>query len=87
MRALHGSDSHLHWSVTQEDVHVHGDSAWIAYVNQGSMVTKDGVIPRQWLESAFLTKQTGAWKIEFWHSSPVAQQDDHAKAGGYSGRP
>ena len=57
------------WKVTEPDVHISGDDAWITYVNQGS-ITKDGkTVPQSWLESANLHKASGHWLIEFVHST------------------
>jgi hypothetical protein len=60
------------WSVTKPDVHVHCNEAWIAYVNEGS-ITKPGTppTPTEWLESAVLERQNGAWKLVFFHSTRV----------------
>jgi hypothetical protein len=60
------------WSVTQPDVHVHCDEAWIAYVNEGS-ITKPGAgsTPMEWLESAVLERQGGEWKMVFFQSTRV----------------
>jgi ketosteroid isomerase-like protein len=62
---------HYEWNITQPDVHITGDTAWIAYVNDGSVTDASGTIHRQWLESAFLRKEAGTWKIAFFHSTRV----------------
>ncbi len=65
------------WTVTQPDVHVHCDEAWIAYVNDGS-ITMPGAAkptPMQWLESAVLERQGGTWKMVFFHSTRVPPQE------------
>lgn len=51
-----------------------GDTAWIAYVNQGSIADSSGTVDQQWLESAFLQKQEGTWKIVFLHSTASLSQ-------------
>ncbi len=68
--------SRMHWAVTQADVHVRGNSAWIAYVNDGSATVGGHSVHRQWLESAFLENSSGTWKISFWHSTPVPASTD-----------
>jgi ketosteroid isomerase-like protein len=60
------------WNVTEPDVHISGNTAWIAYVNQGSITDASGTLGQKWLESAFLQKQAGIWKIAFMHSTRVA---------------
>jgi hypothetical protein len=71
--ALHAKGAKAVWTVTQPDVHISGDHAWIAYLNVGSLkMSADApVVPMQWLESATLAKQNGQWKIEFFHSTRV----------------
>ena len=59
------------WSVTSPDVHVNGSIAWIAYVDKGTKTTPSGTVNMEWLESAFLTKEQGRWKLVFMHSTPV----------------
>src|SRR5260370_27373990 len=69
------------WNVTEPDVHISGNTAWIAYVNQGSITDASGTVSQKWLESAFLQKQGGIWKIVFMHSTrvPVAPPESHGK--------
>lgn len=42
---------------------------WIAYVNDGSITDASGRANQRWLESAFLQKQAGVWKVLFMHST------------------
>ena len=74
LKAAHAKGQKYEWNVTNPDVHITGDTAWIAYVNQGSMTDASGKQDLQWLESAFLVKQDGAWKIAFMHSTQAAKQ-------------
>jgi ketosteroid isomerase-like protein len=69
---LHGQGAKAVWTVTQPDVHINGNYAWISYVNVGSfqMSATSPVVPTTWLESATLEKQ-GTWKIAFFHSTRV----------------
>jgi ketosteroid isomerase-like protein len=71
IKAQHAAGKHYEWNVTEPDVHVSGDTAWIAYVNKGSITYASGTTPARWLESAFLQKQAGSWKIVFVHSTRV----------------
>jgi ketosteroid isomerase-like protein len=71
IKAQHAAGKHYEWNVTEPDVHISGDSAWIAYVNQGSITDASGTTQLKWLESAFLQKQAGGWKIVFVHSTRV----------------
>jgi hypothetical protein len=59
------------WSVTEPDVHVDCHTAWIAYVNKGSVTSQAGKQDLSWLESAVLEKQDGVWRIRFLHSTQV----------------
>lgn len=71
IKAQHAAGRRYEWNVTEPDVHVSGNTAWAAYVNRGSIGDTSGTVPVQWLESAILEKQDGAWKIAFMHSTRV----------------
>jgi ketosteroid isomerase-like protein len=71
IKAQHVAGQHYEWNVTEPDVHISGDTAWIAYVNKGSITDASGTTQLKWLESAFLQKQEGSWKIVFVHSTRV----------------
>jgi ketosteroid isomerase-like protein len=71
IKALHAAGKRYDWNVTEPDVHISGNSAWIAYVNQGSITDASGTTKQSWLESAFLQKEKGVWKIVFMHSTRV----------------
>ena len=72
VKAQHAAGKRYEWNVAEPDVHIHGDTAWIAYVNKGSIGDASGTTKQNWLESAFLEKQGGDWKIVFMHSTRVA---------------
>jgi ketosteroid isomerase-like protein len=76
IKAQHAAGKRYEWNVTEPDVHISGNTAWIAYVNKGSITDASGTVNQNWLESAFLEKQAGTWKIVFMHSTrvPVATQ-------------
>jgi hypothetical protein len=73
--AQHARGAKYVWTVTQPDVHVHCDEAWIAYVNDGSVQPAAGapVTPMKWLESAVLRRESGEWKVVFFHSTRQAK--------------
>jgi ketosteroid isomerase-like protein len=73
IKKLQAAGNRYEWTVTDPDVHVSGDSAWIAYVNRGSITNASGKHDQQWLESAVLQKQSGAWKIVFMQSTRVPE--------------
>ena len=81
IKAQHAAGKHYEWNVTEPDVHISGNTAWIAYVNKGSITDASGTTNQKWLESAFLEKQAGNWKIIFMHSSRVAMasKENHDK--------
>jgi hypothetical protein len=81
IKAQHVAGKRYEWNVTEPDVHISGNTAWIAYVNQGSISDGSGTVSQKWLESAFLQKQSGIWKIVFMHSTrvPVAPPESHGK--------
>lgn len=66
----HAKGVRYDWNVTDPDVHINGNTAWIAYVNRGSITDAQGKTTQMnWVESAFLEKQGDAWKIAFFHST------------------
>jgi len=70
IKAQHAAGKRFEWNVTEPDVHISGNTAWIAYINKGSVTDATGTTNNQkWLESAFLEKQAGVWKIVFMHST------------------
>jgi ketosteroid isomerase-like protein len=71
IRAQRAAGRSYRWNVTEADVHVMGNDAWIAYLNKGSITDSSGTIDQKWLESAFLEKQADSWKIAFLHSTRV----------------
>ena len=76
IREYHAKGVKFEWNVTEPDVHIEGDTAWIAYVNRGSITDPQGkAMEQSWLESAFLEKKGGEWKVAFFHSTrvPAAQ--------------
>ena len=81
IRAQHAAGKRYEWNVTEPDVHILGNTAWIAYVNKGSITDASGTVDQNWLESAFLEKQAGTWKIVFMHSTrvPVATRENQRK--------
>jgi hypothetical protein len=81
IKAQHAAGKRYEWNVTEPDVHISGNTAWIAYVNNGSITDASGTANQNWLESAFLEKQAGPVKIVFMHSTraPIPPQVSHGK--------
>jgi ketosteroid isomerase-like protein len=71
MKTLHGQGRTYRWKVTEPEVHINRDIAWITYVNQGSMQDATGSKDMTWLESSVLQKKNGGWRIQFFHSTRV----------------
>jgi Domain of unknown function (DUF4440) len=78
IKAQHAAGERYEWNVTEPEVHINGNTAWIAYVNKGSISDASGTVNQNWLESAFLENQAGIWKIVFMHSTrvPIATQEN-----------
>jgi hypothetical protein len=69
----HAKGMRYDWNVTDPDVHISGNTAWVAYVNQGSITDAQGKETNvSWLESCILEKRDGVWRILFFHSTRVA---------------
>ena len=79
IKKLQAAGTRYEWNVTDPDVHVNGNNAWIAYVNRGSITNATGKQDQQWLESAVLQQQSGVWKILFMQSTrvPPAPPESH----------
>jgi hypothetical protein len=71
IKALHAAGNRADEHVTEPNIHITGNTAWIAYVNKGSITDTSGTVKQNRLESAFLEKQAGTWKILFMHSTRV----------------
>lgn len=70
---LKASGTAFEWHVTDPDVHIAGTTAWVAYVDRGSMTDATGRTNKTWLESAFLIKRAGRWRLAFMQSTPAAE--------------
>ena len=62
------------WEVTEPQVYVDGQTAWITYVNRGSLQDATGRKDLTWLESAVLRRDNGTWRIHFFHSTRAASE-------------
>ncbi|WP_158943090.1 nuclear transport factor 2 family protein [Granulicella sp. S190] len=71
IKAEHAKGRNYEWNVTEPDVHIIGDAAWIAYVNKGGVTDASGTVAQTWLESGFLERRGGVWRVEFMHSTRV----------------
>ena len=71
IKALHAAGKRTDEHVTEPSIHITGNTAWIAYVNKGSITDASGTV-----KQTFLEKQAGTWKILFMHSTrvPIATQ-------------
>ena len=72
MKTLHGQGKVYEWSVTEPEVHVDCDTAWVTYVNHGWIKDTAGTkTDMTWLESAVMVRDGGAWRVRFIHSTRV----------------
>jgi Domain of unknown function (DUF4440) len=71
IKAQHAAGKRYEWNITEPDVHIDGNTAWMAYVNRGKITDASGTVDQRWLESAVLQRQKGEWKIVFMHSTRV----------------
>jgi hypothetical protein len=74
IKADHAAGKRYDWNITDPDVHIIGNTAWIAYVNKGSLTDASGTQNLQWQESAFLHKEGDTWKISFFHSNRIPEK-------------
>ena len=71
MKRLHASGKQIEWNITEPDVHVVGDVAWIAYLNKGTITTGQIKSDQSWLESGFLERKSGKWQLQFMQSTRI----------------
>jgi hypothetical protein len=71
VKGAHAAGKVYVWQVTEPQVYVDGHTAWITYVNRGSLQDATGKRDLSWLESAVLRKDKDTWRIQFLHSTRV----------------
>ena len=71
IKTVHAKGIRLVWTVQDTDVHFACDTAWIDYINRGSVSDGKTTTPLTWLESAILVHEKAAWRIRFLHSTEV----------------
>ena len=74
VKKAHAAGKIYVWVVTEPEVHIDGATAWITYVNKGSLQDSSGTQKLSWLESAMLHKEKGIWRIHFFHRTRVSQE-------------
>jgi len=74
LKAAHAAGKVYVWTVNEPDVHISGNTAWITYVNRGSIKDTSGAKDVSWLESAVLEREKGTWRIRFFHSTRVPEK-------------
>jgi len=73
IKAAHAAGKVYVWSITEPEIHVECNTAWIAYVDHGSIQDASGKKDLTWLESGIFERQNGSWRIRFLHSTRVPQ--------------
>ncbi len=71
IKTVHAKGIRLVWTVQDTDVHFACDTAWIDYINRGSVFDGKKTTPVTWLESAILVHGKTGWLIRFLHSTQV----------------
>ena len=74
VKKAHADGKIYEWNVTEPEVQIDGTTAWITYINRGSLEDNSGKKNLSWLESAVLRRQNGAWRIYFLHSTRVPSE-------------
>lgn len=74
IRKAHAAGKIYVWRVTEPEVHIDGATAWITYINRGSLQDATGTKNLSWLESAVLRKDKENWRIHFFHSTRVPSE-------------
>jgi ketosteroid isomerase-like protein len=71
VKTVHAKGIRLVWTVQDTDVHFACDTAWIDYINRGSVFDGKTTTAVTWLESAVLLHGKYGWLIRFLHSTQV----------------
>ena len=72
VRAAHSHGATYVWKVTEHAVQLESDTAWVTWVNRGSIGDAEETRAVTWLESAVLSRVDDTWRIRFLHSTRVA---------------
>jgi hypothetical protein len=65
------------WTVNDPTVHVDGNLAWITFTNRGFVQDPSGrKADGEWLDSAFLEKQDGQWRVRFFHGTRAVKSEN-----------
>ena len=75
IKAAHAAGKVYVWTVNEPEVHISGDTAWITYVNHGSIKDASGTKNATWLESAVLQREKDIWRIRFFHSTRAPEKN------------
>lgn len=70
VEGFHRAGVKIVWSVQDAQADTHGDVAFVRWINRGSIDMGKGQGPQAvtWLESAWLQRIDGVWRVEFLHS-------------------
>jgi len=71
MKKAHAAGKVYAWTVNQPEVHIDGGTAWVTYVNRGSIKDASETKNVSWLESVILRKDESIWRIQFLHSTRI----------------
>jgi hypothetical protein len=67
IKQAHASGISFVWQVTQPQVHIDGNTAWITYVDPVSITSATGKKNENLLESAVLNRTQDGWCMRFFH--------------------
>jgi hypothetical protein len=73
IKQAHDAGTIFVWSVNDPEVHVDCGTAWITYVNKGSVQNAQGLTKMIWLESLVFEKKNDKWRAHFLHSTRIPQ--------------
>jgi hypothetical protein len=70
--------SETSWTLSEFDISLDNDSAHVSYINRGIFKHGDEMTAKlHWMESAYLIKQAGGYKIRFLNSNVVSRDFDY----------
>ena len=70
--------SETSWTLSEFDISLDNNSAHVSYINRGIFKHGDEMTAKlHWMESAYLIKQAGGYKIRFLNSNVVSRDFDY----------
>jgi hypothetical protein len=75
VKSAHNAGVKIVWRLDEIDVHVDCATAWFSLMNRGTVGGANGTQQVSWQESGIFNYVQGQWKLHFFHSNRVQQNN------------